>query len=128
MCRPSKPNEAKKDQARNRQPPPTCRARLDCKGDHYAACPRTGRLRRRAGPMEVTLRRVLREAGARVVPNAQLRNLGFRGAPRQDGRNIEAAAYGLQTRQGLPLLVDITMSSPLQAFVPGTLRFGPRRG
>ena len=51
----------------------TCSARVDGKGDHYAACPRTGRLRRRAGPMEAALRCVLREAGARVVPNAQWR-------------------------------------------------------
>ena len=65
--------------------------------------------------MEVALRRVLREAGAQVVPNAQLRSLGVRGAPRRDGRNIEAAAYGLPLCHGVPLLVDITMVSPLHA-------------
>jgi hypothetical protein len=92
-----------------------CRARFDTKGDHYAACPTTGRLRRRAGPIEVALRRVLREAGARVVPNARLRDLGVRGAPRHDDRNIEAAAYGLPLHFGLPLLVDITMASPLHS-------------
>ena len=63
----------------------------------------------------LALRRVLREAGARVVPNARLRDLGVRGAPRHDNRNIEAAAYGLPLHFGLPLLVDITMVSPLQA-------------
>ena len=57
-----------------------CGAHLDSRGDHYAACPATGRLRRRAGPMEVALRRVLREAGARVVPSARLRDLGVRQA------------------------------------------------
>jgi hypothetical protein len=72
--------------------------------------------------MEVGLRRVLREAGARVVPNAKLRDLGVRSAPRNDNRNIEAAAYGLPLFQGMPLLVDITMVSPLHA--DGT----PRRG
>ena len=65
--------------------------------------------------MEVALRRVLREAGARVVPNAQLRQFGVRGAPRRDGRNIEAAAFGLPLCHGLPLFVDITMASPLHA-------------
>ena len=69
-----------------------CQARLDRKGDHYAACPFSGWLRRRAGPMEAALRRVLRETGARVVPNARLRDLGVPGAPRRDGRNVEAAA------------------------------------
>jgi len=65
--------------------------------------------------MEIALRRVLREAGARVVPNARLRDLGIRGAPRHDGRNIEAAAYGLPLHFGVPLLVDITMASPLKS-------------
>ena len=92
-----------------------CKSQMDSKGDHYAACPTTGRLRRRAGPMEVALRRVLREAGARVVPNARLRELGVRGAPRHDDRNIEAAAYGLPLHHGLPMLLDITMASPLHA-------------
>ena len=81
----------------------------------YASCPVTGRIKRRAGPMETALRRVLREAGARVVPNARLRDLGVRDAPRQDDRNIEAAAFGLPLHHGVPLLVDITMSSPLHA-------------
>ena len=93
----------------------SCKAHMDTKGDHYAACPTTGQLRRRAGPMEVALRRVLREAGARVVPNARLRDLGVRGAPRNDDRNIEAAAFGLPVCHGVPLLVDITMVSPLHA-------------
>jgi len=65
--------------------------------------------------MEVALRRVLREAGARVKPNARLRDLGVRGAPRHDDRNIEAAAFGLPLHQGLPLLLDITMTSPLHS-------------
>jgi len=65
--------------------------------------------------MEVALRRVLREAGARVVPNAKLRDLGVSQAPRQDLRNIEAAAFGLPLFHGVPLMVDITMVSPLHA-------------
>ena len=63
--------------------------------------------------MEVALRRVLREAGARVVPNMQLRDAGVRGARRQAA--IEAAAFGLPLRRGVPLFVDITMVSPLRA-------------
>ncbi len=71
--------------------------------------------------MEVALRRVLREAGARVTPNARLRDLGVHGVPRRsrDDRNIEAAAFGLPLFQGVPLLVDVTMGSPLHA--DGTL-------
>ena len=63
--------------------------------------------------MEVALRRVLREAGVRVVPNMQLRLAGVRGVRRQAA--IEAAAFGLPLCHGVNLFVDITMVSPLRA-------------
>ena len=91
----------------------SCRKHIDVYGDHYAACPRSGRLRRRAGPFEVAVRRVLREAGARVVPNMRLRDAGIRGA--RSGDAIEAAAFGLPLSPGVPIFVDITLVSPLGA-------------
>ena len=43
-----------------------CRRELDALGDHWAACPVSGRLRRRGLPLERAWARVLREAGVRV--------------------------------------------------------------
>ena len=68
-------------------------------------------LKRRAWPTEVTLRRVLREAGARVVPNGRLRDTGVPGV--RDDRSIEAVAFGLPC--GVPVFADITVVSPLKA-------------
>ena len=47
-----------------------CHGPLDALGRHKAACPSTGRLKKRASPMERVLARVCREAGARVKFNA----------------------------------------------------------
>ena len=49
-------------------------ARLTCWA-HRAACPRSGRLKRRAVPTEITLARVCREAGATVRRNVKLRDM-----------------------------------------------------
>ena len=48
---------------------------LDLQGHHLAACPRTGRLMKRATPTERMLARICREAGARVRYNAFLRDM-----------------------------------------------------
>ena len=44
----------------------TCRQQLDPCGHHWTACRKSGRLGRRAKPIENTWARVLREAGATV--------------------------------------------------------------
>ena len=49
-----------------------CGGALDCRGQHMAACPRSGRLRSRALPTERTLASVCREAGATVRLNAKI--------------------------------------------------------
>ena len=54
-----------------------CGAALDSLGDHRAACRLSGRLRRRATPMERMLARICREGGARVRTNQLVRNLNF---------------------------------------------------
>ena len=92
-----------------------CHSRLDRFGDHWASCNRSGRLRRRAGPLEVAIRRVLREAGGRVVPNLRLRDAGIQGIGRYDDRAVEAVAFDLPIFNGLPLFVDATIVSPLHA-------------
>ena len=71
-----------------------CGSVLDALGRHRASCPVTGRLRIRAGPVERTLARIFREAGARVRFNAFLRDMNI-GVPAGDGRRIEVLAQDL---------------------------------
>ena len=63
-------------------------------GDHVAACPRSGTLRQRGGPLERAAARVCREAGAAVATNVLVRDLNLQAA-RQDERRIEVIANGL---------------------------------
>ena len=58
-----------------------CGAVLDTYGRHRAACPRSGRLKRRAVPPEKTLARICREVGATVRFNAKLRDMNVAVAP-----------------------------------------------
>ena len=69
-----------------------CCRRLDSLGDHRAACPRSGVLRARGGALERAAARVCREAGARVVWNALLRDLNLHSA-RADERRVEVIAW-----------------------------------
>ena len=92
----------------------SCRKRLDARGDHRAACALSGRLKRRARPLERTWARVFREAGARVVENFFLRDSSVP-VPPGDGRRIEILATGLPLYRGVPLAVDASMVSALHA-------------
>ena len=91
----------------------TCRKLLDTLGDHRAACMRTGRVRRRARPLEKIWVWVLREAGARVQEKVMLRDMGIPGVQPADGRQLEIVATGLPLEQGVPMAVDVTMVSAL---------------
>ena len=91
-----------------------CRAHLDPCGDHLAACPRSGILRARGGPLERAAARVCREAGAAVALNVLVRDLNVDPA-RQDDRRIEVIANGLPLWGGAQLAVDTTLVSPLTA-------------
>ena len=70
-----------------------------------AACPRSGVLRARGGPLERAAARVCREAGATVALNVRLRDLNVDVA-RQDERCIEVIANGLALWGGSQLAVD----------------------
>ena len=91
-----------------------CRAPLDPLGRHRAACPRTGRLRKRASPTERMLARVCREAGARVRFNAFLRDMNVNVAA-TDERRIEVLAQDLPCFGGAQLAVDITLRCVLSS-------------
>ena len=73
-----------------------------------------GILKARSRPIEKVWVRVLREGGARVRENVQLRDAGIAVEP-SDGRNIEIVVTGLPIEQGIPVAVDATMVSPLHA-------------
>ena len=68
-----------------------CGSVLDTLGRHRAACPRSGRLRTRAGPPERTMARICREAGATVRFNTRLREMNV-AVSANDERSIEVLA------------------------------------
>ena len=88
-----------------------CGEALDTYERHQAACPRSGRLKKRALPPKKTLARICREAGATVRFNAKLRDMNVAVAA-TDERAIEVLA-GLPFRHGAQLAVDITLGSAL---------------
>ena len=85
-----------------------------------AACPNTGRLKKRASPVERVLARICREAGARVKFNTSLRDMDV-GVTSTDERNIEVMAQDLPCFAGAQLAIDVTLMSALG-------RNGRRRG
>ena len=81
-------------------------------GDHVAACPRSGVLRARGGPLERAAAWVCCEVGAAVATHVLVRDLN-RQAHRQDERRIEVIANGRPLWGGSQLAVDTTPVSPL---------------
>ena len=90
-----------------------CRAKLDQYGDHWASCPLSGRLLRRAKPLERTWARIFREAGARVLENVFLKDTALPDIAPTDCRRLEVVATGMPLFKGVPLGVDTTLVSPL---------------
>ena len=91
-----------------------CHEPLDTLGRHLAACPRTGRLRKRASPIERMLARICREAGARVRFNAFLRDMNVH-VRADDERRIEVLAQDLPCFGGAQLAIDVTLRSALRS-------------
>ena len=89
-----------------------CHEPLDPLGHHRAACSHSGRIQRRATPIERVIARICREAGARVKFNALLRDMNVRVAS-SDARRIEVLAQDLPCFGGSQLAVDVTLRSPL---------------
>ena len=71
-----------------------CRGALDVRGQHKAACPRSGRPHSRAVRTERTLAQVCREAGATVRYNTKLRDMSLSFSATDEGA-IEVLASGL---------------------------------
>ena len=91
-----------------------CGERLDEQGRHRAACPKTGRLKKRAVPPECAVARMCREAGATVRRNAKLKDLNL-GVSQSDGRHVKVLAQGLPCYGGRPMVVDVTLRHGLTA-------------
>ena len=88
---------------------------MDPYGDHLAACPKSGLLKRRAMPQERTWRRIFTEAGAVVQKNQKLADMKIAGVSPMDDRQVEIMATGLPLYQGLPLVCDASLVSPVKA-------------
>ena len=98
-----------------RCPGASCRKIIDTEGDHLAACPHTGLLKRRARPLERAWAQVFREAGARVADDQKLRDMAIPGILPSDRREIEIVAYDLPLFHGSPLCCDATIVSAIRA-------------
>ena len=92
---------------------PGCGLVADARGDHLAACPRTGLLARRANPVERAWTQIAREGGGRVVHKQLLRDTSVPVASPRDRRQLDMVAYGV-TRNGTALCCDATVVSPLR--------------
>ena len=93
----------------------SCRRHLDIFGDHRASCGRSGRLKKRSGPVEKMWARVCREAGARVQENVFLRDMNLFGINSTDGRRLEVVVNGTPLYHGRQIAIDATIVSPLRA-------------
>ena len=87
---------------------------LDQFGHHPAACSEAGVLGTRGFPLECVAAQVCREAGARVTPNAFVRDLDVGAFNALDGRRIEVIVDGLTLWQGAQLAINTTLVSPLR--------------
>lgn len=95
-------------------PARTCQARLDCFGDHLAACSATGFLRRRGTAFERVYRPIWHEAGVRAREQPHVTTLLFDADP-TDERKSDVELRGCALGRGLPVVCDMCMGSALHA-------------
>ena len=87
-----------------------CGAVLDERGLHRTSCMPSGRIRKRATPVERTSTRICREAGAVVKTNVLLRDMNVIVASKNE-RRLEILADGLPIKRGAQLAIDVTVRS-----------------
>ena len=66
-------------------------------------------------PQERTWRRIFQEAGAVVRKNQTLVEMRIEGVSPLDERKVEILATGLPLYQGIPLVCDASLVSPIKA-------------
>ncbi len=86
---------------------------MDKLGHHLTARMPSGRVRARAGPVEMTVAQICREAGGRVRTNVLLKDLNASVAA-SDERRLEVVASGLSAFGGAQLAIDVTVRSVLR--------------
>ena len=91
-----------------------CRAMLDVFGDHLAACPSTGRLRRRGTAFERVYRPLWKESTAREREQPFDTEL-IRDADPTNLRQSDVELRGLSLGRGLPVVGDMCKGSALHA-------------
>ena len=91
-----------------------CGAELDNAGFHRSNCMLSGRVRKRARPLELAAARVCKEAGAKVQTDVFLRNLNMAVHP-SDNRRIEVIASELPCFAGAQLAIDVTLRTSCTA-------------
>ena len=92
----------------------SCHSFLDCYGDHLAACPSTGLLRRRGTAFERVYRTLWKEAGVREKPQPFVKEL-ISDADPADMRQSDFEIRGCALGRGIPIVCAMCMESALHA-------------
>ena len=87
---------------------------LDEFGDHPAACPRTGALRRRGAAVERAFRPLWEEAPVHASEHPLVHEL-VPTVPEEDGRQADVFVRGMSIGSGRPVVGDMCMGSVLHA-------------
>ena len=85
---------------------------MTIEGDHRGACPISGRLRRRAKPIELAFSAIFAEAGAVVADQVLLRDTNSEGIAAGDSRQIDFVAWNVRGFSR-PICGDATIVAPL---------------
>ena len=91
-----------------------CQSYLDCYGDHLAACPSTGLLKRRGTAFERVYRPLWKESGVRETPQPLVKDL-LSDADPTDLRKSDFEIRGCALGRGLPVVCDMCMGSALHS-------------
>ena len=94
-------------------PAKQCTFELDEFGYHLLACPVLGRKKWRCIPLEKAFVQIYKEAGGYAKHNVPIDRLQAPGVVRGDQRRLDGVGWGLPILQGLPIVMDATIRSPL---------------
>ena len=87
---------------------------LDTRGHHLTACTKTGRVRKRAMPIERTVARACREAGGATRTEVMLKDMNI-GVAASDKRRMDVLVQGLPCFAGAQIAVDATLRSSISS-------------
>ena len=102
-----------------------CNCELDEFGYHLLACPLIGRKKWRCIPLEKAFVQIVKEAGGYAKHNVPIDRIQAQGIARGDQRRLDGVGWGLPIFEGLPIVMDATIRSPLTGAglpAPGSYR------